>query len=65
MVFHGDYEAEFEIYEVPEGEVIPQFLGYVGAVDACDAKVRWLENHEISPQRFDQIYALIPTNEWT
>ena len=64
MVFHGDYEVEFEIYEGREGEVRGELLGYMAGVDAYDAKTRWTEAHEVSAERYIQIYALFPTNEW-
>mgnify|MGYP003150708558 FL=1 len=64
MVFHGDYEVEFEIYEVGEGEAHGKLLGHMAAVDAYDAKTRWVENYEISDERYHQIYAMFPTKEW-
>ena len=64
MVFCGDYEVEFEIYEMAEGSTSGSFLGHMVGVDPYDAKVRWVENHEISSERFNQIYALFPKNEW-
>ena len=64
MVFHADYEVEFEIYEGREGEVRGELLGYMVGVDAFDAKTRWVEAHGVSPARYDQINALYSTREW-
>ena len=64
MVFHGDYEVEFEIYEAREGEASGKLLGHMAAVDAYDAKTRWVESHEPSDERYHQIYAIFPTKEW-
>ena len=64
MVFHGDYEVEFEIYEARKGEMGDEFLGHMAGVDAYDAKTRWIEAHPTSTEKYTQIYALFPTNEW-
>ena len=60
MVFHADYEVEFEIYEEREGEARDKLLGYMVGVDAYDAKTQWTETHEACPERCRQIYALYP-----
>jgi len=64
MVFHGDYEVEFEIYEKREGEACGKLLGHMAAVDAYDAKIRWVEAHEDRPEQYDKIVALYPKTEW-
>jgi len=64
MVFHYDYEVEFEIYEMGESSTNGILLGHMVGIDPYDAKVRWIENHEINDERFNQIYALFPKNEW-
>jgi len=63
MVFHGDYEVEFEIYESREGEVRGELLGHMAGIDAFDAKTRWVETHQVDDIRYAQIYALFPTIE--
>jgi hypothetical protein len=45
MVFHGDYEVEFEIYETAEDDERDKFLGYMVGISAGDAEARWLETH--------------------
>jgi len=64
MVFHGDYEVEFEIYETRESDRGPEFLGHMVGVSSQDAKIRWVETHEITSERFDQIVAVHPKIEW-
>lgn len=64
MVFHGDYEVEFEIYEGREGQDCREFLGYMAGVDAFDAKTRWVEAHQVPEERYHQISALFPPREW-
>jgi len=64
MVFHGDYEVEFEIYEQKEGDWRSHLLGYMPGADALDAKLRWVEANETPPEKFDKIVALFPLKEW-
>lgn len=64
MIFHGDYEVEFEIYEMAEGSTSGSLLGRMVGVDPYDAKVRWMEAQEVPPEKYDQIYALFPRKEW-
>jgi hypothetical protein len=64
MVFHGDYEVEFEIYEQKEGDWRSHLLGYMPGADALDAKLRWVEANETPPEQFDKIVALFPLKEW-
>jgi len=60
MVFHGDYEVEFEIYETKNGEIWPCLVGHMAGVTAGDAKIRWLEEHQVPPQEENKIIALSP-----
>ena len=60
MVFHGDYEIEFEIYEKREDDWRSELLGYMAGVSAYDAKTRWVEAHQISPERCERSVALFP-----
>tara|TARA_R100000008_G_C3506045_1_gene126261 strand:- start:500 stop:697 length:198 start_codon:yes stop_codon:yes gene_type:complete len=64
MVFHGDYEVEFEIYEQKEGDWRSHLLGYMSGADALDAKLRWVEANQTPPEKFDSIVALFPLKEW-
>ena len=48
MVFHGDYEVDFEIYERRVGDWRCQLLGHMTGINPEDAKERWMEAHEIS-----------------
>ena len=64
MVFHGDYEVDFEIYEKREGDWRSKLLGHMPGVNALDAKLRWVEAHNTPPDRFDNIQALFPVEEW-
>tara|TARA_Y100000593_G_scaffold83601_1_gene157753 strand:+ start:3239 stop:3436 length:198 start_codon:yes stop_codon:yes gene_type:complete len=64
MVFHGDYEVEFEIYEKREGDWRSELLGHMAGISAHDAKTRWVETHDVSPERYDRIIALFPLEEW-
>tara|TARA_Y100000310_G_scaffold206005_1_gene206356 strand:+ start:7122 stop:7319 length:198 start_codon:yes stop_codon:yes gene_type:complete len=64
MAFHGDYEIEFEIYETTEGVRSRQPIGYMVGVDSQDAKIRWVEANEVTPERYDQIVAVFPTSIW-
>ena len=64
MVFHGDYEVEFEIYEKTEGDWRSKFLGHMVGVNPDDAKARWMEAHEISQERNQRIHAIPAWDEW-
>jgi len=60
MVFHADYEVEFEIYETTQDNARHKLLGYMVGISADDAKTRWLESHEAQEERPHQINALYP-----
>ena len=64
MVFHGDYEVEFEIYEKTEGDWRSKFLGHMAGLNPDDAKARWIKAHEDHLERNRQIHALYPYEEW-
>jgi len=64
MVFHGDYEVEFEIYETREGDWRPHLLGHMPGLSPEDAKTRWVESQQIESARCAQIFALFPYVEW-
>ena len=63
MVFHGDYEVEFEIYESREGKVPGKLLGHMAGVNADDAKARWAEAHELSSDECHPICAVVPQEQ--
>ena len=64
MVFHGDYEVDFEIYEKREGDWRSQLLGHMAGLNPEDAKARGIEAHEISIDRLDRIHAVPAFEEW-
>ena len=63
MVFHGDYEVEFEIYEKRDGDWRSELLGHMMGISALDAKIRWVEAHNVAAERYDRIFALFPLEE--
>jgi len=64
MVFYGDYEIEFEIYEKREGDWRSTLLGHMAGIDPSDAKARWLEDHGVTVDRHQKIFACAPLDEW-
>ena len=64
MVFHGDYEVDFEIYEKSAGAWRSRLLGHMAGINPEDAKARWMEAHEISDERFERIQAVPAVEEW-
>jgi hypothetical protein len=58
MVFHGDYEVEFEIYEKRESDWGPKLLGHMVGINSEDAKARWMEAHQISHERLSALEAV-------
>ena len=64
MVFHGDYEVDFEIYEQREGDWRSQLLGHIAGINSEDAKARWMEAHETSTERTNRIHAVPALAEW-
>ena len=64
MVFHGDYEVEFEIYEKREGKNDGELLGHMVGIDAFDAKTRWMEAHRVCDEKYPEIYAICPKEIW-
>ena len=64
MVFHGDYEVDFEIYEKREGDWRSKLLGHMAAINPEDAKARWIRAHEMSEERNARIHAVPALEEW-
>ena len=62
MVFHGDYEIEFEVYEIPkeEGEWRYKKLGHMSGLSVQEAKNRWIEQNSLTVDQVDDIVVLYP-----
>lgn len=58
MVFHGDYEVEFEIYEKTKGDWRSKLLGHMVGINPDDAKARWMAAHESSEEHNERIHAI-------
>ena len=64
MVFHGDYEVEFEIYEKREGPFGAELLGHMVGISLRDAEARWAEAHSWESGPDVHIFAQHPKEEW-
>jgi hypothetical protein len=64
MVFHGDYEAYYEIHEKTQGDWRSELLGYMAGVSAEDARSRWLETYPVPAGEQERIIAVVPFEEW-
>ena len=64
MVFHVDYEVDFETYEKKDVVWRSQRLGHLSGISPEDAKERWMEAHEISDDRNERIHAVPALEEW-
>jgi len=62
MVFHGDYEIEFEIYKTREDTIQSELLGHMVGISADDAKTRWAEARRLSREEEALIIAVVPLN---
>ncbi len=60
MVFHSDYEIEFEIYQTTEGTIRSELLGHMVGITADDAKTRWAEAQGLSSDEEQTIIAVVP-----
>jgi len=61
MVFHADYEVEFEIYKTNNNTIRSELLGHMVGLTAEDAKARWLEAHgHDRADEDDSIIAVVP-----
>jgi|TARA_Y100000034_G_scaffold108020_1_gene138081 hypothetical protein len=60
MVFHGDYEIEFEIYKTKDNSIESELLGHMVGLTADDAKTRWVEAHGKCDTDNSQIVAVVP-----
>jgi hypothetical protein len=60
MVFHSNYEIEFEIYQTEEGTIRSELLGHMVGITADDAKTRWVEAQGLSFHEEKRIVAVVP-----
>jgi hypothetical protein len=60
MVFHADYEIEFEIYKTREGTIRSELLGHMIGITADEAKTRWAETQGLSEDEEQRIIAVVP-----
>ena len=60
MVFHGDYEIEFEIYECAPNDWRSQYLGCMAAINEREAKERWAYQNGVAPEDLERIHAIVP-----
>ena len=60
MVFHGDYEVEFEIYQTTEGTIRSELLGHMVGITPDEAKARWAEAQGLTPDEEQRIIAVVP-----
>ena len=63
MVFHGDYEVYFEIYQQSEDGWRSELIGYMAGLDPEDAKARWVEAYPTTPEIAQRIQAIVPWEE--
>jgi hypothetical protein len=59
MVFHGDYEIEFEIYERAPNDWRSQYLGCVSATNEREAKKRWAYQNDVTPEDLERMHAIV------
>jgi hypothetical protein len=63
MVFHGDYEIEFEIYKTKDNSIESELLGHMVGLTADDARTRWVEAHGKCDTDNSEIMAVVPLIE--
>ena len=63
-VFHGDYEVEFEIYELPleAGNWRYKKLGHISALNPEEAQDRWADQNGFTQEQEKTIIALYPVD---
>jgi len=64
-VFHGDYEVEFEIFEIPAQDEEWRYkkLGHISALNPDEAKERWLAQNNFTPAQERIIIAMYPVDD--
>ena len=60
MVFHGDYEIEFEIHQKREDDWRTEYLGHVPAMTANEARERWASQNNLTTEQLQKIEAILP-----
>tara|TARA_Y100000034_G_scaffold98336_1_gene120381 strand:+ start:452 stop:652 length:201 start_codon:yes stop_codon:yes gene_type:complete len=58
MVFHGDYEIEFEIHKDREDSWRTDHLGHISGMSAQEALARWVVQHNIEAQEAEHLIAI-------
>ena len=60
MVFHGDYEVEFEIHRRQSDSWPPEQIGHMPAMTAEEACERWADRNNLTPEQLQEIEAILP-----
>ena len=60
MVFHGDYEIEFEIHQKRSDDWRTEYLGHMPAMTSEDARQRWAEQNNSTTEELQKIEAILP-----
>ena len=60
MVFHGDYEIEFEIHQKRCDDWRTEYLGHVPAMTAKEARERWALQNNLTTEQLHKIEAILP-----
>jgi hypothetical protein len=59
MVFHGDYEIEYEIYQKHPTDWRLERLGHVMAISREDALRLWAQEHCLTSHQLEKIDAIL------
>jgi len=60
MVFHGDYEIEFEIHQKQPDGWRTEYLGHIPAMTSEEARQRWAEQNSLTTEELQKIEAILP-----
>ena len=60
MVFHGDYEIDFEIHKKQTNDWRTEHLGHMPGMTAEEARQRWADQHNLTLEEFQKIEAILP-----
>lgn len=58
MVFHGDYEIEFEIHKERKDSWRTDQLGHMPGMTAQEALARWVAQHSTEAQEAEHLSAI-------
>jgi len=58
MVFHGDYEIEFEIHKERKDSWRTDHLGHMPGMTAQEALARWVAQHSTEAQEAEHLSAI-------